>query len=170
MSESQLKRDIGLHEKDIIEIISLKDASSNFKVRVRTNLNRNGEHSDYSTQCNNWVKTFGESTKTQWIMRNSWPNLKTILYRKLFVCHHSNFNKVRDSDRIRSNNRIKAKGCKATIDIKIKKVNRFTIRNDSHLKDGLSAIIMVCFMTFLHHVLSFNRYTLPFRSILNTVI
>lgn len=140
--ESRLKQYLDLHEKDVIEVILFENFTQ-FHVRVRTNLNRNEENIGFDTQCSRWIKKVSESTKTQWIVRNSWPNLKLMLYRKLFVCHHSDFNKTATADRIRSKTRVKGRGCSASIDIKIKKVNRFTIRNDRYLKDGLCAIITV---------------------------
>lgn len=94
-----------------------------------------------SEQCTKWIKQFGEATKTQWIVRNSWPNLKTLLYRKIFVYHHSNCNKINTRDRVRNHTRVKGMVCEAPFDIKIKNIINFTIRNEILLKYGLSVVI-----------------------------
>lgn len=145
MCEEEIRKYMNLNDEDVLTVNSF-NSIADFKVRLRTNLNRNTSNADNSEQCNRWREQFSESTKLQWIIRNSWPNLKTLVYIKLSVCHHSNCRKIKDNDRIRSHTRVKGKGCDASIDIKIKKINRFTIRNDSYLKNGLPAVINVSYL------------------------
>lgn len=69
------------------------NGNENYEAVLRLKL-ANDEDKDFSRLCTEWMQKFCTATKTQWIVRNSWPNLKKLIYRKLYVCHHSNFNKV----------------------------------------------------------------------------
>ncbi|XP_018329010.1 uncharacterized protein LOC108739556 isoform X2 [Agrilus planipennis] len=144
MCENGLRKLLNLHDNDVLTITAF-NSISDFDICVRTDLNRVAKEADSSEQCNTWIKQFSAVTKTKWIIRNSGPHLKTMVYRKLFVCHRSNFNKICNNDRGRSHIQVKSKGCTASIDIKIKKINRYTIRNDINLQNGLSAVINIKF-------------------------
>ncbi|KAF0706052.1 SWIM-type domain-containing protein, partial [Aphis craccivora] len=61
--------------------------------------------------------------------------------RKIYVCHHSDFNKISKTDNKRG--RSKNTQCNAMIDIKIKLTTKDTKKKDKFVKDGLPAIIKI---------------------------
>ncbi|KFM83526.1 hypothetical protein X975_19855, partial [Stegodyphus mimosarum] len=73
-----------------------------------------------SSKCDTFVEKFSEVSKTNWIVRKTYPELKS-LYKKLYVCHHSDFNKkalaAASSNKFRERNQ----NCKASMCIKIMK-------------------------------------------------
>lgn len=109
-------------------------------IKCRVDTNRNAQF--YSEYAKEWIKKFTKFTKTGWIVRACFPNVKRFLYRKVFVCQHSSFNKRKTPERSGA----KDKQCKAKIDFKIKFINRNTIRNDKLLKDGLNLTIHINFI------------------------
>lgn len=99
------------------------------------------DNEDNSAWCNNWLADFSHKTNTNWIVRYTYPSAKRYLYRKVFKCQHSSFNKVKS--RKKENTRIRDKECNATVDFLIKLVNRNTIKNDRYLRDGYCGCIKV---------------------------
>lgn len=109
-------------------------------IKCRVDTNRSAQF--YSEYVREWIKKFAKFTKTGWIVRACFPNVKRFLYRKLFACHHSSFNKSKTPEQSGA----KDKQCKAKIDFKIKFINRNTIKNDKLLKDGLNLTIHIIFV------------------------
>jgi len=58
--------------------------SEKFEIVLRTKFNTIDE--SYHKTCDDWVKLFSESSKTNWIVRNTFPNMKLFEYRKDYVC------------------------------------------------------------------------------------
>ncbi|KAH9640379.1 hypothetical protein HF086_003065 [Spodoptera exigua] len=113
-----------------------------YNILVKCHVDTDRDAQFYSEYASEWIKNFTRFTKTGWIVRACFPRLKRLLYRKVFVCHHSSFNKSRISEQASS----KDKQCKAKIDFKIKFINRNTIRNDKMLKAGLNLTIYINFI------------------------
>ncbi|KAF9423978.1 hypothetical protein HW555_000687 [Spodoptera exigua] len=113
-----------------------------YNILVKCHVDTDRDAQFYSEYASEWIKKFTRFTKTGWIVRACFPRLKRLLYRKVFVCHHSSFNKSRISEQASS----KDKQCKAKIDFKIKFINRNTIRNDKLLKAGLNLTIYINFI------------------------
>ena len=91
--------------------------------------------------CDDFIKEFGDLTATNWIVRYTYPKVKRLKFRKVFVCQHTTFGK--NKNRVRHDTKIRDKNCNAKIDFKIKLTNRNTIRRDNLLKEGLDTVIMV---------------------------
>lgn len=113
--------------------------------------NYKDEYSGFSTD---FIQKFSTFTNTNWIVRSTFPKLQRLAYRKLFVCQHSSFNKKKENQ-----NRVRARACDASIDIKAKKVNRNTCRYDADLKDGFTLLLKVDFShSHLIHVAEAYSY------------
>lgn len=72
-----------------------------------------------------WIKRYSQETNTGWIVHKSKTNCSRMVFRKVFHCQLSGRNKTSS----KRNNR-----CPATLDIKIKKVNEATKKNDKFLR------------------------------------
>ncbi|XP_052131953.1 uncharacterized protein LOC127751840 [Frankliniella occidentalis] len=81
----------------------------------RANINTPDEVED-------WLKEYKAASQTDWIVKDEPKGLQRVEFHKYWQCHLSKRNKVEKSKR----NKI----CPVKLDIKIKKINRFTIRND----------------------------------------
>lgn len=128
---------------NIIEYRSQNNYIAVLRLKLKGKSDEECDSDDFNLRCNEWVNEFSIITKTQWIVKKTLPKLQRLLFRKQYVCHHNSFNKVSADDRKRVATRTKDKGCEAFIDIKVKKITRFTVRNDPLLKEGWSALIMV---------------------------
>lgn len=128
---------------DVTEYCSEDNYKAVLRVKLPGKSDDDSSSDDFNIRCNQWIKAFSSLTKTQWVVKLTLPKLQKLLFRKKYVCHHSNFNKVSEHKRKRESTRKKDKECEAFIDMKIKKINRNTIRNDVLLKKGLSAEITV---------------------------
>lgn len=123
------------------KLLEWESDGDNFTVTVKCKLDDSNE--DYSAFSTRFIQKFSTFSNTNWIVRSTYPNLKRLAFRKLFVCQHSSFNKKIAGER----NRMRARACKASIDIKAKKINRHTCRYDENLKEGYNVTIIVQF----HH-------------------
>lgn len=110
---------------------------SEYEVLVRTKMSTE----DCNSQCTDWINKFSAVTKTQWIVHQTYNNLKRLQFRKDFVCQHSSKNKTRKQDSTRSRN-LK---CPAKLIVKVKKCNKYTKLRDPLLKENLNTIIEVRF-------------------------
>ena len=121
-------------------LIEKLDFESNEKyfLQLRLKADQNGKQEQYAKFINEFVKKFTYFTKTNWIVRKSYPSLKRILFRKTYTCQHSSFNK-------RSDKSSRGQNCKAKIDFVIKKVNKDTIRNDKLLSQGYNVLVNITF-------------------------
>ncbi|XP_022831379.1 uncharacterized protein LOC111359916 [Spodoptera litura] len=117
-------------------------SSEKYSILVKCHVDTDKDAQFYSEYASEWIKKFTKFTKTGWIVRACFPRLKRLLYRKVFMCHHSSFNKSKISEQGSS----KDKQCKAKIDFKVKFINRNTIRNDKMLKAGLNLAIYINFV------------------------
>lgn len=112
--------------------------SEKFEIVLRTKFNKIDE--SYHKTCDEWVKLFSMSSKTNWIVRNTFPNMKLFEYRKDYVCQHSSWNKVLGTNIARNRN----KGCNnALIKIHVKKNTKDTRKKDVLIRRGLNAEIKV---------------------------
>lgn len=95
------------------------------------------ENDSSRDQCKRFIQKFSEFTNTNWIVKRS-PAVQRLEFRKQYGCQHSSFNKKHEK-------RNRNFQCSATINIKFKKNNRNTIKNDVLLKDGMNVIIEINF-------------------------
>lgn len=98
--------------------------------------------SDFTLNVQNFIDKFSNATNTNWITRRTFPNVQKLEFRKIFVCQHNSFNKVKKVNK-NTGLRDRNKECKAQIDVKIKKITRNTKRRDPYLKSGLNTEIKV---------------------------
>lgn len=96
---------------------------------------------DYNKFSVEWLMKFSLLTRTNWIVRYTYPNIKRLAFRKTFVCQHASHNKTANETKCRSRNKF----CTAKVDFRAKKINRFTQKNDANLKRGLNVTINVSF-------------------------
>ena len=92
-------------------IINLSD----FSAIVRTKIDQKPE--SISLACDEWINLFSNNSKTNWIVKSTFPNKTNYLYRKDYVCQHSSKNKKLSIHTTRNRN----KQCQAAIKIVIKK-------------------------------------------------
>ncbi|XP_065292052.1 uncharacterized protein [Dermacentor albipictus] len=75
-----------------------------------------------------WMRQYKAATNTSWIMKYKQTNCTKMVYHKVWHCQHSKRNKTaagRNTD------------CQARVDIKIKKVNKDTKKNDEFLRKAV---------------------------------
>ncbi|XP_077544680.1 uncharacterized protein LOC144157796 [Haemaphysalis longicornis] len=77
-----------------------------------------------SNAADEWVKQYGASTNTAWIVHTVRSKCTRMVFHKVWVCQHNERNKTSEKRSTR---------CPAKLDIKIKKVNRDTKKNDAFL-------------------------------------
>lgn len=111
-----------------------------FNIELKCEVEKDQSPEFYSEYANSWVKKFSKFTSTTWIVRQCFPKLKRLLYRKTFHCHRSSFNKKKKLDFDSRN-----QDCKANIEFRMKFINRNTIKNDPLLKEGLNLTISIDF-------------------------
>lgn len=95
----------------------------------------------YSIACDEWIQLFSKTTKTNWIVKSTYPNKINYLYRKDFVCQHSSKNKINNISSHKT--RVRDKQCSSSIIIVIKKSTVHTKRRDKYLNNGLNTEIKV---------------------------
>lgn len=117
-------------------------SAEHFSVLVKCRVENDQSVKYYSEYCKEWIRKFSTFTKTSWIVRKCFPNLKRLVYRKVYVCHRSSHNKKKMADESSARN----KECAAKIDFKMKFINRNTIKNDRSLKEGLNLHIYIDFV------------------------
>lgn len=111
-----------------------------FSVTIRTKIE--SKSNDYGNACDEWINMFSITTKSNWIVKNTFPNKINYLYRKGYVCQHSSKNKIKNT--LEEKNRVRNKNCKAFIKIIIKKDTMHTRRRDQYLREGLNSEVQVC--------------------------
>ncbi|CAG9791175.1 unnamed protein product [Diatraea saccharalis] len=119
------------------DFVSTENFSVSLKCKVETKQNK----AYYDAFVLQWIKKFSMFTATTWIVRNSFPKVTRILYRKLYNCHRASFNKKKTTSLTTLNQE-----CRAKIDFKLKFINRNTIRNDKCLREGLNMNITIEFV------------------------
>lgn len=129
-----------IDSEDIVQNCIYEDVN-HYSLIIRTKRKCNDEELSNSEWCNHWIDRYSTITKTNWIVRYTFPNLQKYEYKKIFKCHHSSFNKV-DCNK-RSESRVRNRNCNATISFLMKKINKNTIKNDHLLKKGLNIVISV---------------------------
>lgn len=129
-------------------------SKENFNIQLKCHVEPDNKTNFYSEYATNWVKKFSKFTTTAWIVRQCFPKLKRLLYRKTYYCHRSSFNKKKKLyfDSLNQD-------CKAKIDFKIKFINRNTIKNDPLLKEGLNMNISIDF-NHSHKVRTLQAYNM----------
>ncbi|XP_064461832.1 uncharacterized protein LOC135371983 [Ornithodoros turicata] len=108
-------------------LVEDKDTSSDELRVIRANLNSEED-------ANKWLENYAAETRTSWIVDSCQRYCQRMVYHKTWRCHRSKRNK---------SNLDNCTDCAATLDIKIKKVNRSTKRHDVFLRGDvpLPAII-----------------------------
>ncbi|CAH0595054.1 unnamed protein product [Chrysodeixis includens] len=117
-------------------------SAEHFTALVKCRVENDQSIKYYSDFCKEWIRKFSSFTKTSWIVRKCFPNLKRLVYRKVYICHRSSHNKKKMADTSSARN----KQCSAKIDFKMKFINRNTIKNDKSLKEGLNLHIFIDFV------------------------
>ncbi|KAE8741649.1 hypothetical protein FOCC_FOCC012852 [Frankliniella occidentalis] len=86
-----------------------------------------------------WLQDYSKSTRTEWIVKDTFPNHTRLVYRKTYLCAFSSKNKHLVEGSKRNWN------CHAQLDFKIKLITKETRKRDSFLKkeNPLQAIITV---------------------------
>lgn len=84
-------------------------------------------------ECQTFLRKFSSFSSTNWIVIGRRPSVQRLELRKLYGCQHSSRNKDEQSSRNLM--------CLATVDFKVKKINRNTIKNDALLKTGQNVVI-----------------------------
>ena len=116
------------------KIVSITIKNENeYTVEVKT------KFADYESECRNWIKKYSVETRTDWIISNTYPNLKKLAFRKDFKCQHSRRNKSQDSVRLRNRNF----NCQATLVVKTRKITKDTRKKDLLLREGFNTSITV---------------------------
>lgn len=127
-----------IHKEDVIESYNYVSCND-YSVIIRSKNHQKDKTS--SEWCDDWIRNFGIGTTTNWIVRYTYPSLTKFEYKKVFKCHHNDFNKVAEFKKCST--RIRNKGCDAKVVFLFKKLNPNTIKNDPHLKDGYNIVITV---------------------------
>lgn len=122
------------------------ESAERFTVLIKCEVLENQTPEFYGQFASDWITKFSKFTATTWIVRQCFRKLKRLLYRKIYVCHRSSFNKSIKPDFATRNQE-----CKAKIEFRMKFINRNTIKNDPHLKEGLNLTISIDF-THSHKV------------------
>lgn len=55
-----------------------------FTIRMKIESKSN----NYGNACDEWINMFSTTTKSNWIVKNTFPNKINYLYRKDYVCQH----------------------------------------------------------------------------------
>ncbi|KAK3923362.1 Protein N-lysine methyltransferase METTL21A [Frankliniella fusca] len=99
------------------EYVVEKDEKSSTEERIvlRANFTSKEEVED-------WLCLYKASTSTEWIVKDEPQHLKKLVFHKYWMCQLNKLNK--------SKNSMRNKGCSARLDIKIKKINKDTVKND----------------------------------------
>lgn len=122
------------------------ESAERFTILIKCQVEENQTPEFYSQYANEWIQKFSKFTSTTWIVRQCFRKLKRLLYRKIYVCHRSSFNKSIKPDFATRNQE-----CKAKVEFRMKFINRNTIKNDPLLKEGLNLTISIDF-THSHKV------------------
>ncbi|KAK3916595.1 Photosystem II reaction center Psb28 protein [Frankliniella fusca] len=105
--------------------------SKDGKIILRANFTSKEEVED-------WLQIYKSSTCTEWVIKDEPKDLKKLVFHKYWVCQLSKLNKSKNSKR--------DKGCKSRLDIKIKKINKDTVKNDKFIlkrETPLPAVITI---------------------------
>lgn len=122
------------------------DSAERFTVLIKCHVGENQTPEFYGQYASDWINKFSKFTSTTWIVRQCFRKLKRLLYRKIYVCHRSSFNKSIKPDFATRNQE-----CRAKVEFRTKFINRNTIKNDPLLKEGLNLTISIDF-THSHKV------------------
>lgn len=122
------------------------ESAERFTVLIKCQVEENQSPEFYGQYASQWIAKFSKFTSTTWIVRQCFRKLKRLLYRKIYVCHRSSFNKSIKPDFATRNQE-----CKAKVEFRMKFINRNTIKNDPLLKEGLNLTISIDF-THSHKV------------------
>jgi len=100
-------------------------------------------HESYSTSCDEWIQKYSLETKTNWIVKSTYPNKQRYLYRKDYVCQHSSRNKTLLNLSNSNRTRLRNMNCNAIIKIIVKKDTADTRKKDKYIRQGLNTEIKV---------------------------
>lgn len=117
------------------------ESAERFTILIKCQVEENQTPEFYSQYASEWINKFSKFTSTTWIVRQCFRKLKRLLYRKIYVCHRSSFNKSIKPDFATRNQE-----CKAKVEFRMKFINRNTIKNDPLLKEGLNLTISIDFI------------------------
>jgi hypothetical protein len=92
------------------------------------------------------VREFQKSSRIDWTVRHTRPNVKKYAFLKNWNCSHSDHNK---SNLNRMDEKAKAKGCKATLQILVKWDSVWTRKTDAYCKRGLILFLFYIFFEFI---------------------
>lgn len=138
ISEASLK-DFITENFGLLETLDY-ESEEKYTAKFRLKADKNESQERYAHVINEFVQSFSTFTKTSWIVRKSYPVLKRLLFRKIYTCQHSSFNKKSAKNKLP-----RGQNCIAKIDVTIKKVNKDTIRNDKLLIDGFNVLVTIVF-------------------------
>lgn len=131
-------------------VLKLNFASpEKFFVSLRCSIDADAGVPLFKVYFADFIKKFGIFTSTTWIVRAACPKVVRFVYRKVFVCHLSGFNKKKTCKQTDRN-----QDCKAQIEFKVKKTTEHTLKTDPLLREKLNLSIKI---NFEHTHLVYDR-------------
>lgn len=109
-------------------------------------------------ECRIFMQKFSLFSSTNWIVQSR-PLAKRLEYRKLYICQHASLHKSNKKREGEDSEKLRNMKCCASVDFKIKKINKNTIKNDKLLKIGLNVIINFNFQ-HTHRIKVASAYSL----------
>lgn len=64
------------------------ESEEKYSIKFRLKVGQSETRDQYASVIGEFVQTFSNFTKTNWIVRKSFPSLKRLLFRKIFTCQH----------------------------------------------------------------------------------
>lgn len=129
-------------------------SSSEYTIDLRCKVENNQTKAFYNEYAKQWITKFSKFTSTNWIVRTSYPHIQRMLFRKLYFCQRSQFNKKKELEVCKRN-----LGCKAKIDFKVRIMTRHTEKKDPLRKLGCNLSI---FIQFVHSHNLFDSESLSY--------
>lgn len=123
---------------DIVDLHFTSEQKFNLKLHVELPPGDSSSH-----RCDIWKERFAKATHTGWIVKDTFPSAIAYIYRKVYVCHHSSFKKSKTHAKLPNYTKYRDRQCLASIDIKIQKQTKDTIKKYQHIKEGRTATIKV---------------------------
>ncbi|KAJ2940234.1 hypothetical protein O0L34_g11801 [Tuta absoluta] len=125
-----------------------------FRIELKCQVEKDQTMEFYIDFIKNWITKFSKFTASGWIVRHTFSKMKRLVFRKIFTCQRSSFNKKKVVSKETRNQE-----CRAKIDFKIKFINKNTMKNDKDLKEGLNLNIFIDFV-HSHKVRTAESYQL----------
>ena len=118
------------------------DSDSSYTAVIRSSISETTSDMSVSQNCDSWMSKFSRKTTTNWITMKTVPRSVRFLYKRVYSCQHSHSYKTKNLE-IKRNSKSRDYNCKASIDIKVKKITADTRKWDKYLKLGLNTVIQV---------------------------